>query len=640
MIEVSQSQQIDPRQMTLAQKANWSKQWLKDRERGRTDLLWLCNHVLNYPDVEVGVHGPVIAHLQQFRGREEYVDPDTMRIVFSEPRCGFHKAGDESCTVKCFGRSYWTLPGAHWRMLLDPRGHFKTTVATIAHSIQWILNFEDIRIGLSVASFKPRGVEIITEIEDHFRYNEIFRFLYPESCPPRESANSWGNQDSFDVPNRKVYRNSPTLELISIGGTSTGSHKDVIKNSDLVTEQNVKTDAGLRDVKNHFSHMIPLLERGPKVEGRGSTRGWMDVEGTIYHHSDLHCDQLDKDETRIKAGLPCRWSVLRRDAILDEKLYGRLKASREPQKIVDEVGEDRIKAVTLFPARFPWEEMRETEDDMDEYTFNCQYRLNPHSRSTGLAERLILFPSTMRKDLLARYRMVKCTIDLASMEEDSDGCNTAMCTAGHDRDGRKDVLDAVVGRPNPFEVIEHFFRIDKSFSTGMRKVVFQIEKAHHAQVLLPFLEREMEKRKIRLHVVAIPRDSSISKDNRIWGLQTWFKRGLIRFADDIECLAHIEREVRSFPSYKFKDFLDALSDQMQTEDGKVDYEAVLPDAPKYDDTDFWQAYRLKGSFVGFDPQSKQPVWDFDDDREAVFGSAGMTISDGRVAARFNAAGVM
>ncbi len=603
-------QQIDPARLAPEQRQRWAKQYIVDRERGRTDLLWLCNQVLNYPDVAPSPHGPVIAHLQQFRGHEEYIDPKTLAIMFSEPRCGYHKAGDPTCEARCFGRSMWTLPGARWRMLLDPRGHFKTSVATIAHSIQWILNYPDVRIGLSVASFKPRGVEIITEIEDHFRYNETFRFFYPEFCPSRDTVKSWGTQDSFEVPNRKVYRNSPTVTLISIGNTSTGSHLDVIKNSDLVTEQNVKTDGGLSDTKAHFRHMIPLLERGPIVEGRDTTRGWMDMEGTIYNHSDLHSEQLEKDEERIRQGLPCRWSVLRRDAIVDEK-----------------------NKITLFPQRFPWSELMETRSDMDEYTFNCQYRLNPHSRTTGLAERLILFPAEMRKELLPRYRLIKCTIDLASMEEDSSGCNTALCTAGHDRDGRKDILDAVVGRPNPFEVIEHIFRIDRVFSAGQRKVIFQIEKAHHAQVLLPFLEREQEKRKIHLNVVAIPRDSSVSKDNRIWGLQTWFKRGLIRFADDIESLPHIQKEVMNFPSYKFKDFVDALSDQLQTKDGGVDYEAVLPDAEKYEDNDIWRAYNLRGKFVGFDPMTKQPVYDFDQDQEAIFGSGYMTNNDSRVTSR-------
>lgn len=640
MIETAQSQQVDPRRLTSAQKANWSKQWLKDRERGRIDLLWLCNHVLGYTDVEQDVHGPVIAHLQQFRGREEYVDPETMKLVFSEPRCQFHRAGDTTCSTTCFGRSHWTLPGARFRMLLDPRGHYKTTVNTISHAIQWILNFENIRIALSVATFDPRGIEILSEIEDHFRFNAIFRFLYPEFCPAADSVGSWGSQRSFDVPNRKVRHNSPTMSIVSVGNQVTGSHYDVIKCSDLVTDKNVQTDGGLREVKNHFKYMIPLLDRGPQIEGRDTTRGWIDLEGTIYHHSDLYCEELEKDEKRIREQRPCRWSVLRRDAVVDEVAYTKIKNSTTPDKVIAELGEDRVKRITLFPKMFPVKELIETERDMDEYTFNCQYRLNPHSRSTGLATRLVTFSAQFKKEFLPRYRMVKCTIDLASMEEDSDGCNTALCTVGHDRDGRKDVLDAVVGKPNPFDVMEHLFRIDRLYSTGRRKVVFQIEKAHHAQVLLPFLEREQEKRGVRLNVVPIPRDSSISKDNRIWGLQTWFKRGLIRFADDIEALPHIEKEVMNFPSYKFKDFLDALSDQLQTKDGDVDYEAVLPDAPKYEDNDIYRAYNLKGAFVGFDPQSKQPIWDFSEDAEAIFGSAGLTISDSRVAARFNSAGVM
>ncbi len=638
------SKDIDPHKMSKAQRQHWAKQWLKDRERGRKDLLWLSNEVLNYRDVDAKVHGPVIAHLQQFRGREEYIDPDSLQLVFSEPRCAIHKAGNDECKMECFGRSQWMLAGARFRMLLDPRGHYKTTISTIAHSIQWILNYENIRIAISVATFDPRGIEIIGEIEDHFRYNEKFRFLYPEFCPAA-GVSAWGTQRSFEVPCRRVRHNSPTVSIVSVGAQITGSHFDVIKNSDIVNEVNARTEGGLREVKQHFKHMIPLLERGPEIEGRHSTKGWMDLEDTIYHHSDLCSEELEADEKRMKQGLPCQWSVLRRDGIVDETNYERLKhahlTGQPVEGILKELGPERVAAITLFPKMFPWREMVDTETRIDdEYTFNCQYRLNPHSRSTGLAERLILFPHSYVKELLPRYRMVKCTVDLASMEEDSDGCNTALCTVGHDRDGRKDVLDAVVGRPNPFEVIDHFFRIDKQFSTGQRKVMFQIEKAHHAQVLLPFLEREQEKRGVRLHVNAIPRDSGRSKDNRIWGLQSWFKRGLIRFADNIRDLAHIEKEVRNFPSYKFKDFLDALSDQTQTKDGDVDYEAVLPDRPKYDEMNPYQAFGLNGKFSGFDPLTKQPVWDSTEDTEAIFGYSGLTGNDSRVASRMNVTGVL
>lgn len=624
--QLSQSS-IDPSTLSDEQRQGWCRQYLIDRERGRTDLLWLCNNVLNYPDVDPLVHGPVIAHLQQFRGHEEYMDPDQMSIVFSEPRCAVHTEG--SCDAKCFGRSLWHLPGARFRMLLDPRGHLKTTVNTIAHSLQWIINYPDVRILLSVASFDPQGIQIIDEMESHFRYNDTFRFLYPECCPAAESAGSWGSQKSFTVPCRRVHRKEPTMSIASVGKVVAGPHYEVVKCSDLVDEQNVKTDGGIREVKSHFRYMMPLLERGPRVEGRELTRGWLDLEGTIYHHSDLYVSELEKDEARIKDGKSCRWSVIRRDAIVDEPTRS-----------------------TLWPSRFPWEELQAIREDMDEYTFNCQYRLNPHSRSTGLADHVLYFPGILRKELLPRYRMIKCTVDLAGMEEDSSGSNTVLVTCGHDRDGRKDVLDAVIGRINPFQVIEHFFRVDKEYSAGPRKVRFQVEKAHHAQVLMPFLEREQEKRGIHLILDVIPRDSSISKVNRIWGLQTWFKRGLIRFADDLDRvparhpdqrlsgIAHIEKEINNFPNYNFKDFLDALSDQLQTREGKVDHEATIPDRPKFDDQDLLRAMKMKGAFVGFDPQSKQPIWDWSQEQEAVFGMQGLTNKDSKVAERLYLSGVM
>lgn len=601
VVSADPTQVIVPEDVTRwprAKRIDWCSEYLQDRQRGRTDMMWLAREVLQYRDVEDEVHGPTVESLQKFNGREEYMDPDTFQIVYSEPMCAIHAKENPDCTPACIGRSIWYLEGPRFRMLLDPRGCLKTTLNTISHSLQWIVNFEDIRIALSVAT-AMQGGDIITEVENHFRYNETFRFLYPEFCPRDPD---WGSKESFTVPNRRrKWLKEPTMRVVSIGKVVAGPHYDVLKHSDLVDKENVKTPAGIKEVKDHFKYTMPLLERGPSIAGRDLTRGWVDLEGTIYDNSDLYCDELRKDELRSKSGQPCRWAVFRRDSV---------------QEPVDDLTMWRRPFKTLWPRRYPWEELRAIYEDIGEYMFNCQYRLQPRSKHMQLAQanEIGYFPARFIKQLLPKL-YVKVTIDLAGMEEESDGCNNAVVTVGHNRDGRKYVLESMVGRPQPLELINYLFELDLRY----RKPVFEIERAHHAQGLLPFIYNQMEVKQQYLNMVAIPRDSNIAKDNRIfYTLQPLFKRRMIWFADNIKCLPHIVNEITNFPKYKFKDWLDAMADQMQTKDGKLDLMTAIP-LPKEREED---PYKLQGGFRGFDPATKAPIWDeASPDYVAIYGDS-------------------
>lgn len=585
-------------------RAAFCREWLTDRQRGRVDLLWLCNEVLTYRDVCAEVHGPVIQHVQGFYGREEYMDPNTFELKYTEPRCGLHE--DQSCDAQCVGRTCWYLPGPRFRMLLDPRGHLKTTVNTIAHGIQWMLNFEDIRIILSTAT-GPQGADIITEIENHFRYNPKLRWLYPEYCPPDDKVSDWGSKAEFIIPcRRRKWLKEPTMRVVSIGKVIAGQHAEVIKHSDLVDKENVKTPGGLKDTKDHFKYTMPLLERGPDIPGRGGlTRGWVDLEGTIYDHSDLYCEELDKDDERAQRGQPCRWAVFRRDACINpvENSDGDIDWTKP--------------FTTLWPIRFPFDELKAIHEDIGDYLFNCQYRLSPKARGVGLCRpnEIGYFPARFKKVLRPKLYM-KTTIDLAGMEEDADGCNISILTCGHAKDGRKYVFESLVGRPTPFEIINYVFELDTRYSNLAQKLVIQMEKASHAEALLPFIHREMETRQQWLNLVAIPRDSSVSKDNRIfYGLQPWFRRKLVWLSDDIPTIPHIVKEITKFPKYKFKDWLDTLTDQAQDKEGKIDYQVAVPErrqAPE-DPLKLQKGRR----FLGFHPVTKEPMFDHDD-TEAAF----------------------
>ena len=565
-----------PALKTPEQRAKFLRSWMADRERGRKDLLWLCREVLGYKDVtgateDAENHQPLIDGLHKFEGRIEVADPEAFRIVSSKPRVPMYDQRDPG-----------TLRN---RLFLYPRDHLKTTVITLAHTIQWIINYEDIRVLLSTAT----GVQadgLMDALLSHFRYNADFRFLYPEFCPSVKSAADFGSKQQFTVPNRtQTWIKEPTVMAITIGKIIAGTHQDVHKHSDLVDKENVKTVNQIKEVNDHYAYTDPLLAR------ISSRQGWRDVEGTRYDFSDLGGTILDAEE--------------------------KLEPHKKTFIVVERSAEaDPKNKKTLWPARYNWDALMAIKSNpaVGLYIYEAQYNQRCIPPTGGLAARSdVKFISREKVRQLMPYYRIHTTIDLAGMEEQSTGAHSVLTTAGFLRDGRMHVIDVRLGHLTPFEVIQAFFDINKKY----HPVDFKMEKNHHAQVLMPFLKQEMQRTGVFMNVLNLPRDTSISKDNRISGLQSWFKTHRIWIVDDLPCDAHILLEIARFPKFKYKDFLDTLADQLQNAGGKDIEPDVYPGLADPAVKPWWQE-STQPKFIGFDPITKDGRWAGDSDDVSLY----------------------
>src|SRR4051794_18603210 len=120
------------------------EQYKRTRDRGRTDLLFLCNTILKYTDVSREIHGPILDTLQHFSGGEETIVPlPTGNMALTkdsyQPRIPMWRVAPNNYPEET--RLLWQRR----TLILFPRTHLKTTVATFAHTIQWILNYPDVR---------------------------------------------------------------------------------------------------------------------------------------------------------------------------------------------------------------------------------------------------------------------------------------------------------------------------------------------------------------------------------------------------------------------------------------------------------------------------------------------------------------
>src|SRR5215469_9982774 len=468
------------------------------RHKARTNLLYLCREVLGYKDVSQEVHGEIIATLQHFKGGEDILGEGG--LVKYTP------------AVSC-----WELEGPRNQLILFPRGHLKTTIITIAHTIQWIINYPNIRILMSTAT-GDQVKKMLNEVKGHFQFNPGFRQVFPDYCPPPKKAGEWGSQEEFTVPNRTVHRKEPTVSTCSVGKVIAGAHYEVIKNSDLVDKENVKTPNQIADVISHFGYLNPLLERSEL----SPFHGWTDVEGTRYDFGDL---------------------------------YGRLLSAGTWRTLI----RPRDAQDSVWPARFPLSELKRIEAEVGPYIFSCQYRNKPIPPEGGLCDPkdVVFLSRSIMRDILPAMRL-HCTVDVH----------------GFDRDGRLYILDIRRGRFTPSQFVEQFFDIMRCWPT---LIDFKIEKVLLWAALAATLKAEMQKRQKFACIIEIKRDTHTGKQQRIRGLQPWFRSGRIRFAEDLSCKTDVLQEIMEFPSQSsgvHDDVLDTCADALQNEEGEVNYDVV------------------------------------------------------------------
>ena len=538
--------------------------WRWWRNQSRTNLFFLCRRVLGYKDV-CDVHFPIINNLQKFEGGKDSFPAKETRGKITLGT--FHE-----------GMGYYPakplreLEGTRKTLTLVSRGHLKTSICTIAHSVQWIINYPDIRLLLSSAT-DSQVKKFLDELKKHFQFNETFRFLFPEFCP-QGNVKEFGNQEQFTVPCRKIHRKEPTVSTVTVGSVMAGGHFDVIKNDDIVDKENVRTVDQIAVVESHVTMLGPLIERYNVEAGSDeAVTGWMDFTGTTYHYSDIYMKIREHEEKKRKQALGEGKDYKPEYRILV------MPATKDGISIFDP------KAQSAWPQRFPIRELQRIYQDPLEggSMFMSQYMLDPRPDGTGLIEdvkRIVWIPKDVISKLYARLSLA-VTVDLAGMEnaKNRDNDYTVLTLAGWDRAGALYALEIHHGRPNPFQVIETMFDL---YRRHPRIRTFKIEKEMAARVLKPFLERECAKRGIWLPTEFIPRDNQTSKEHKIRALMPWFQAGIIRFSDAISCKDTLEQEIIRFPKWH-DDILDTLRDQMETRDGGVVADAIptskpLPDA--------------------------------------------------------------
>ena len=470
----------------MARKRQLTKEQL--RKRAKTDLQFLASVILGY-DIYKDVHGPM---------------------------CDFFVQKDDTKPIHL-------QDDLKQRLLLYPRGHYKTTL-DIVDAIQWIINFPDIRI-LLMSGTRELVTRKLSEVKHHFLHNPVFRSLFPEFCP--NGPDDFGTQEEFTVPCRqKKHLREPTVSISTIDSVKAGSHYDVIKCDDLVHENNIGTKEQIAKAIQSFHYTTPLLDPG----------GYRDVIGTRYDFSDLY-------GSIIEANTP-GWKIL----------------SRACWK------RDGDKLILLFPQRetrdgrllgFTEDMLRQIQQE-NAYLFNCQFLNDPTPTEASLFTPGMIVSHTIPFEKIPVDVSVFIAWDTASTVGKQSNYSVG-AVGGYDIKGNLYVIALLRGRFLPDQLEDMII----GSNIRWKPIRLGVEDAAGAKMMESSLRRKAMQGRCYLPLDWIKTGPKDGKPGRISALQALLKSDNLWFSQSIEDYEQMVKEFTRFPNYMFDDIPDAISRLLQ-----------------------------------------------------------------------------
>lgn len=156
------------------------------------------------------------------------------------------------------------------KLLVLPRGVFKSSIGVVSYSIFLLLNNPNIRILIDSEKYE-NSKNFIREIKGKLespRFISLFGNL--------KSRNDWG-EGSITVSNRTSVLKESSITASGIGAGKTGQHYDVIIHDDMNSLENSQTVELRKKIIDHYRMNISILE----------PEGTIVVIGTRYAADDL-----------------------------------------------------------------------------------------------------------------------------------------------------------------------------------------------------------------------------------------------------------------------------------------------------------------------------------------------------------------
>jgi len=454
-------------------------------------------------------------------------------------------------------------PGYRFKMLLWPRGSFKSTIATESGAIQRLLRDPTERILITNAKL-GNSQKFLRAIANHFHYNSKFRWFWRdwwmnEYATPYDRQEQEGNldwvqhdtQDEFTLL-RPGTRREASISTAGVGASMVSQHYSVIIADDLVNREAVTTPDMVEKSILHLKDLLDLLDPD----------GDLIVVGTRWSYMDLYGWIIDEFGHRAKMVVPDGYLKEQKERSDESNLREDWLISVQP--CYHENGDP------IFPEEYDHEVLSRLEHAKGSYEFGAQYLLDPVPReSQKFREEWFVKQDTM-PDL---HELDVCiTVDPAkSLKETAD--RTAIIAYGYDRANYMYLLDGVNERLTPDETPDVLFDMVRKYQHECRHFYpVGFEAVGFQEVFIYNLERMMLEYGHFFPIEPITRRQS-SKEERILRLVPRLKNGfivphtLIKYphggrGEEYDLVRRLLWELTRFPFGEYDDLADATADQL------------------------------------------------------------------------------
>ena len=418
----------------------------------------------------------------------------------------------------CYERCREVQKQPDGRLDLWARDHYKSTIVSLALTIQEILKDPEVTIG--VFSFSRGAAEdIVAQIKREFESRTMLRWLFPDVIweRPGRDAPSWSVQNGITVIRKTNPRECTVEGHTFMEGAPVGKHFMICLYDDVVTEDSISSVDMITKTTKRWELSIPL--------GRKDAR--RRYVGTRYHFQDTYQAMIDR-----QAAIP--------------RIY--------PAE--DEAG---------HPVFLSREQLDVKRRSMGPTTYAAQMMLDPKLDSTaGFLEDWIQFWD----DEPGRGTMnVYIVVDSANEKKRTSDW-TVMWVVGLGPDQNYYVLDIIRDRISLRERARKLIDLHRKWSPVGHKVnavgYEKYGKDADIDAILQFQAAET----YRFSLTEL--GGSLSKRDRINRLEPpfaagrfWFPRRLLYTQYDgmtVDLVHHfIQQEFKPYPAIQYDDMLDALA---------------------------------------------------------------------------------
>lgn len=431
----------------------------------------------------------------------------------------------------------WMERNKEWRFreILLPRGHFKSTVATIGDSIQIVLPDvtgsephprsmgTDCRL-LICHETDGQASNFLFAITGHFMSNPLLMGLFPECVPsPRKHRI---NRHELELPRSQTWP-EPTIDTMGVGGKSQGRHYNYIKFDDLIGDKARDSETVMMAAKEWFDNVQAFFSKFAVDH--------FDLIGTRWAFDDLYSHIHERYEG---------------------ELLKYIRGVEEP----DESGVLQ----PIFPEEFTQKSLNILRKNRKVWT--AQYANNPEEGATEFDKGWKRFFHWTGYNTIAVFSGKSHTIlnvrdlDICILVDPAMSGFGGIVVTGSDHLNRVFVLEAWEREWKPPQLCDFIFKLNSRWQPRL----VAIEEVLFSGVFKHWFEREQLFRGQYFSIVPISPvvgGRALSKPMRVRGLMNYFSSASIFFAatargDDTE---EIKKEFDTFGANRKIHMLDALA---------------------------------------------------------------------------------